>query len=290
APVLHLSRSDLVVRVTRLLAAHTPVHPSKRVLRTAGMAAVCLGAGAATLAPRPAAVAGSPESTLNVSSGGPEISSNAAGVQARWVTNGRHVGIFINGPVDLKRLLDRESPSGAGSLVVLEEWGAGVRAYRWPDGGRAPEWVRGVLRTAADQLANLPRHSGKGRPLAPTPGASPSARRPGSSLTGLPAFSSDPGAGVVQAGWIEEGRRYGIFARGRWSVSGGGVESGDRPAWLHAFRYDPVARVTEEVTIERDATGSLVTRWTDGRAFGGRSAAWIAGGIGRINAILDAGH
>lgn len=274
APVLYLSHSDLQTRVARLLERGEASAPCRLTFLLAGMGALALGTGAAIVSPRQRNVTGSPESTINVSNGGPEISSNSAGVQARWVVNGRHAGIFVTGEVDVIKVLRSEN-AGTGTLVVIEEWDEGIRIYRWPAERSAPAWVREALSVAAEQLVGLPQH-GDGRTPSEAPVARPGSRvrRPGSSLTGLPAFSNDPGAGVVQAGWLDHGKRVGFFVRGRWSRSGDTITSSDRSAWLYAFRVDPMTGEIEEMMI-------------DGAAQLREHSPWAAEGISRINAVLD---
>lgn len=257
-PVVGLARTALASRVERLMDSDTSRGEASRPRSLIAAAAVgALGLAFAAATPRLAVpqFAGTPASTLNISSGGPEISSNAAGLQARWVVNGRHTGMFITGVVDLDDVLAGRSPADGGSFVIAQESDDGLLTYASPNAGPAPVWVRESLRLASRQLRDLPSH-GEGQP---TPAAAPRAPRlPGAMLVGTPARSDDPTARVLQAGWVENRRRFGVFMRGRWSTSGGRPRSSDAVAWLDAFVWD--AGKLTRLTITRSSRADVETR------------------------------
>jgi hypothetical protein len=262
---IHMARSDLPARVLALLQVGIHPIPSRLSTRLCLATTVLFTTAAATMAPTAGRLAGAPSSTMNLSNGGPEISSNGAGLQARWFVEGRPVGAFITGPLDLRQIVETNAPSGPGSFEIIAERATGTITYSWPEDGIAPRWVRTALQTAPAQLAGLPRHGGA-TPAAP--------RGPGSRSTmeGLPALSEDPGQRVVQAGWIEGGYRYGVFARGGWTEDDGRVDSGDAPAWLWIFRYDPVDGRREVFSVLRG----------EARV----APAWVTESVRRINTML----
>lgn len=285
-PTVSFARGALVSRVERLISPPmtlTTVTRSRPVLATAALAALGLLSAAAT--PRFAApqfVVSGP-TTLNISSGGPEISSNAAGLQARWVVDGRHTGMFITGVVDLDDVLAGLTASDAGSFVIAQESDDRLLTYEWPNAAPPPAWVRESLRLASGQLRRLQPLEGR---ETPTPSSAPEPPRfPGSTLFGTPARSDDPTARVIQAGWIDNQRRVGVFMRGRWSAMRGRPVSDDRVAWLDAFVWD-AGRLTR-ITISRSARGDLETRMVrDNRPalVDDAALAWAARLVDHVNA------
>lgn len=285
-PTVSFARGALVSRVERLISPPTTlttVTRSRPVLATAALATLGILSAGAT--PRFAApqfmVSGS--STLNISSGGPEISSNAAGLQARWVVDGRHTGMFITGVVDLDDVLAGLTSSDAGSFVIAQESDDHLLTYEWPNAAPPPAWVRESLRLASGQLRRLQPLGGQETPTASSAPEPP--RFPGSTLFGTPARSDDPTARVIQAGWIESQRRVGVFMRGRWNSVRGRPVTDERVAWLDAFVWD-AGRLTR-ITISRSARGDLETRMVrDNRpALVDEAAlAWAARLVDHVNA------
>ncbi|MEP7346925.1 MAG: hypothetical protein ABI877_16770, partial [Gemmatimonadaceae bacterium] len=84
---------------------------------------------------------------------------------------------------------------------------------------------------------------------------------PGSSLSGLPAWSDDPSARVVQAGWLEGGERYGMALRGKWRASRDSLESQADEAWLVLFAFDPRRGTVRRLEIQRDKTRAFVSAY-----------------------------
>jgi hypothetical protein len=181
---------------------------------------------------------------LNISDGGPEISSNSAGLQARWNDRGRHSALFLTGAIDLTRASSGRV-AGDGNLVLVEETGrAGdVRVFEWRSTSdrTLPGDVRRSLGVGARQLARL---TGRG-----------DAGYPGSTLSGLPAVSNDPSAQVVQAGWQSGDERFGVAIRGTWQRSNGVLASSDAAAWCVVFAVDRRSGQTRRVQISTDAAG-----------------------------------
>lgn len=216
-----------------------PPHFGHARLAAAVMVA-CMASGAAALS-EPVVIALQPQATsLNISSGSPEISSNSAGLQARWVEAGRHRALFLTGDIDL---LDAGIGQlrGRGSIVLAEETSSGVSFFEWRSqaDGAVPEQVRRTLSVGAGQLARLR--------------GGPSQGFPGSTLSGLPAVSNDSTEQVVQAGWLSDEHRYGLAMRGQWRVNGGELTSAHPRAWLVVFAVDTRSGETRRVQISRGA-------------------------------------
>jgi beta-lactamase regulating signal transducer with metallopeptidase domain len=180
---------------------------------------------------------------LNLSDGGPEISSNDAGLQARWVEGGRHHAMFLSGGVDLSQVASGQV-RGTGGLVLVQENDVGIDVYEWSPAHAVPlpTDARRSLATGARQLSAL---SGR------------RTRFPGSSLSGLPAWSDDPVAHVIQAGWLDGGLRFGLVLRGAWQVAGDRLLSNDPAGWLVLFAYDPRQLTSRRVQMARDGNGRL---------------------------------
>jgi hypothetical protein len=97
-------------------------------------------------------------------------------------------------------------------------------------------------------------------------------------MLGLPAWSVDPGAGVMQAGWEEGGARMGMVVRGRVVVDRSGRPSLRSPdAWLAAFEWDRERGALRSVEVLPGAGGALVAHSVDGVAspFDAEAAAWL---------------
>jgi len=201
--------------------------------------------------------------SLNISSSGPEISSNSAGLQARWSEGRRHLAMFVTGAVDLTDVAAGRL-AGTGRLVLIEENGnrdAGIDVFEWtPEAvGPLPTGVRRSISVGASQLAALSGRHGT---------------FPGSSLSGLPAWSDDPDAHVIQAGWLIDDARYGLAMRGTWRIEGGALESTDPSAWLVLFAHDEHA-TARRLQVARRVDGRLQARFfEDGEERLLDSAAW----------------
>ena len=273
AAAVGVGGADLGRRVARLMGA-APRGGESRWLGLGGMCLVAaLGGGVASVDFQARApFRGSAASTLNLSDGGPEVSTNAAGLQARWVSGGRHGGLFVTGEVDLARVLGDPAAAGPGLLVVAEESEEGLRSYQWPGSGPPPAWVRRALGLARIQLGRLVQPSETEAPSAP--------RLPGSVLVGTPARSEDVGARVIQAGWIEGGSRYGMFRRGGWRVEAGRPVAGPG-AWLDVFRFDPVTGVVERVTIPETSGPPTATRNGVSVMPDGHTWRWVTAALSR---------
>jgi hypothetical protein len=199
----------------------------------------------------------------NISIGGTDASSNAAGAQARWQDGERFSGLFVGGgtieSVTHGALLD--GPSALLLTVVDPGAGAELQTYAWTprveqamkgaemtDASAAGDIARALLQEAAIRFEGMlhtergeSSHTPVARMFAPTPPPSRSdvRRGAGSTQSGLPAFNIDSRAGIVQAGWLEGNRRYGVLAHGRWQMTGPArLSSGSRGDWLVAFELD----------------------------------------------------
>jgi beta-lactamase regulating signal transducer with metallopeptidase domain len=187
--------------------------------------------------------------SLNISSSGPEISSNGAGLQARWSEGPRHLAMFVTGAVDLSGVAAGRL-SGTGRLVLIEERGnrdAGIDVFEWTPEvvGPLPAGVRRSIGVGASQLAALSGRHGS---------------FPGSSLSGLPAWSDDPSAHVIQAGWLIDDVRFGLAMRGTWRAEGGALASTDPSAWLVLFSHEEQA-TERRMQVARRADGGLQARY-----------------------------
>ena len=291
-PTVGVARTALGSRVERLLGARLAIgaaRPPRQALATAALGA--LGMVSIGVTPRFAApqfVASGP-TTLNISTGSPEISSNAAGLQARWVVNGRHTGMFITGMVDLDDVLAGVSLSDGGSLVIAQETGDGLVTYEWPNGGSPPAWVRESLRLASGQLRRLAPLQDRDQ-TTPRAVVTSTERLPGSMLFGTTARSDDPAARVIQAGWVENERRFGVFMRGRWETAAGRLTSDDAIAWVDAFVWDARGAELTRVTITRSPRGELQTRSLRGNQVAVPDAdmlAWAARLVDHVNAASE---
>jgi hypothetical protein len=212
----------------------------------------------------------------NVSESGPEMSSNDAGLQARWTYQGRTFALFTTGPVDLRAAASGRV-SGSGHLVLIEERDA-LRVFEWHGGmpQDLPADVRESIEIGAGQVARLTGQS---------PG-----RLPGSTLKGLPARSEDPSARVIQAGWLDGGVRVGLALRGRWTTTTRGLESRDSNAWFVVFAYDEQTRRSQRVQIVQDATGRLAaTSFVNGAQATTDDAtmAWAVASFGTLQRMMN---
>ncbi|MEP7346870.1 MAG: M56 family metallopeptidase, partial [Gemmatimonadaceae bacterium] len=95
-------------------------------------------------------------SAFNISNGGPEISSNGAGLQARWNDHGKHSAMFLSGDVDLREVASGQL-RGSGRLLLIEEEGTGIKVFEWQSGQPEvlPTDVIRSLVTGAGQLERL---------------------------------------------------------------------------------------------------------------------------------------
>jgi hypothetical protein len=109
------------------------------------------------------------------------------------------------------------------------------------------------------------------------------ARVAGSTLVGAPALSTDPTSQVVQAGWVEGGRRYGVFLRGRWRSDNGRPATDDPRGWLDAFSYDASSGVVTRMTFQRTPAGPLDIR----RLAGGTDAPVDAAALAWASRFVD---
>ena len=281
-----VARAGLATRVDRLLGsrpAPAPARAGRDMLPNVSLIVASIALAAVT--PRFAApqfgVSGA--STMNISNGGPEISSNAAGLQARWVIKGRHTGLFITGMVNLDDVLTNRAGSEAGSLVIAQESDRGLLTYAWPNADAPPPWVREALRVAPSQLRGLPEHGGGGQP-APRAETPRPPRVAGSVLSGTPALSDDPSADVVQAGWVDDHRRVGVFMRGRWTVIAGRPVSDDASAWLDAFVWDSGRLTRLTITRPRGDVESRMLRENQAAVVDDAALLWAARLVEHVNA------
>ena len=227
-------------------------------------------AAAAAMAAHPVANHAAGQAHANISIDGVDASSNDAGVQARWTDDGSHAGVFIGGAT-LDDAARGNLPEGRAALVLaVAEHGPGGRllTYLWTP--RVERTTRGtdvqvpdddsgagraLLRKAAVRFSDIrpiqplsharaPRASKPAGAAAVQPTPTPDrgskrSRGSGSTQAGLPALSMDSGARVIQAGWLDGTRRYGVFARGRWRMAAGASLMSDQPDdWLVAFELD----------------------------------------------------
>jgi hypothetical protein len=254
--------------------------------------------GVALLAALPVSLPGVTQA-VNRSRGGADLSRTSAGVQARWQEGAVHSGIFMGGAATLDQLGNGRRPSGAAALIVAvgeRAFDAKRLTYVWtPHGAVAlrdlepralPEAeapLRDVLRRGAARFAGmLPAgyDTAASDRRAPTPPASARGAAPrgaGSMLAGLPAVSRDGGANVVQAGWIDGRIRYGVLARGPWSLDDEGeLDPGAGADWIVVFRFD--IGTERAALFELDpAAGSSGILWEEGRLEASpRTPEWVA--------------
>lgn len=230
--------SSLAARVRAILNFAGPRVSRIHVL--AGSALACVTAlAAAVVVPVQMRAQGQAFATLNISSGGPEISSNGAGLQARWNDHGRHSAMFVTGDVGLGDVASGKLQGAGRLLLVQEKTTGGIDVFEWQGGqsNELPEAVRQSLVTGAGQLQSL---SGRHRGF------------PGSSMTGLPAWSDDPNAHVVQAGWKEGSVRYGVALRGTWQNGRERLESETADGWLVLFAFDTRRGSVRTLEIQPD--------------------------------------
>jgi hypothetical protein len=177
--------------------------------------------------------------------------------QVRWARGDEAGGLFLEGDVDLARLLRTgELPATSGLLVWFHRRGDGswesLAAGRsagspWTAGRqggdrRADLAVRALQRSLREMAPDWRDHPGTSvGALAALPelaGAS-AADFSGSVILGVPGRSLDPTSGVLQAGWMAEGERIGVFARGplELAADGLGLERVAGDGWFAAFGW-----------------------------------------------------
>ncbi|MFW6202323.1 MAG: M56 family metallopeptidase, partial [Gemmatimonadota bacterium] len=154
------AESDLAERVEVLLTGSASSRPSRTLAAACGVAALVVGVLAGACVPTRGASGfdGTPAGTSNVSDGGADLSTNAAGLQTRWSEDGRHAGVFVTGDVDIGRVLAGEADASAGqSVVAMSEDASGrIRAFAWPgDAIEQAPWARRTLAIAARRISDV---------------------------------------------------------------------------------------------------------------------------------------
>ncbi len=148
--------------------------------------------------------------------------------QMRWAGPGFHGGLFWSTTTGLDLL---RADSGQGGFAVLlaesdedgllvQVMGAGGPDALVLEGDRWSAWdtaertrFEGVVRLMAAQLGGVDAGLAvEGRPLGAF-ATSPSRDVAGSVGSGLPRVSRDGSRGLVQVGWAEGARRYGVYGR-----------------------------------------------------------------------------
>lgn len=168
---------------------------------------------------------------------------------ARWADRETHGAIFlqVEGVLDLAG----STPWSSGFVVlvrasddaflVLQTVG---RAHRAPlvmrDGEWSPvtdadrAWIEEMVPPMSQKLGDsVPRLSIRGEGLVAEQDVEQDSRWSGSSKSGFPALSMDSARGIVQAAWLHEGCRYGVYGV-LDQVSGDGLR---RPAGVEDFRH-----------------------------------------------------
>jgi hypothetical protein len=226
---------------------------------------------------------------------GADVSRNTTGLQARWEDGDSHAGLFLGGAATFDDLARGARPDGPSAFVLaVAERGLDDRlmTYLWTPRveqvlrdtnvlppSAAADAVRDLFRKAAARFSGLPqvlppdgsgsqRPGGTPRALMPRPGSPrKGSRGTGSTQRGLPALSQDSTAAVIQAGWLEDGRRYGVLARGLWRVGRrADLVSDQSDSWLVAFEVD---NATGSVTLLQAIRGDQdvdIGYYLDGQA------------------------
>lgn len=206
---------------------------------------------------------------------GADVSRNATGLQARWEDGGSHAGLFLGGAATFHDLARGARPEGPSAFVLAAAEGGPdhrLMTYLWTPRveqvlrdthvlppSAAMDAVRDLFRKAAARFSGaspvLPSdRAGSQRPGGTPPALTPRPSSPrkgsrgvGSTQWGLPALSKDSTSAVIQAGWLEDGRRYGVLARGPWRVARrADLVSDQSESWLVAFEVD---NATGSVTL-----------------------------------------
>jgi hypothetical protein len=258
--------SELKERIRWIVGERRPGIGRARL--AAALVAACAASITAVLCEPVAADGQTSVTSVNVSTSGPEVSSNGSGLQARWSENGLHRALFLTGQVDLTDA-GAGLVSGDGAIVLIDETANGVSIFEWrPQAGVVlSERVRRTLSVGARQLARLTDGHSKGLP--------------GSTLSGLPAVSEDPSARVVQAGWRSGDRRYGLAMRGNWGLTGDEPTSGDSRAWFLVFDVDPRTGATRRGQIVGDGGTRTLAIFSNGSPATptDEARAWVAAAL-----------
>lgn len=213
---------------------------------------------------------GAAQTSMGASRGadGYDVSRNATGLQARWEDGGSQAGLFLGGSATFHELARGARPEGPSAFVLAVAEGDPdhhLMTYLWTPRvelilrdthvlppSAAMDAVRDLFRKAAARFSRaspvLPpdRRATSQRPGDTPPALTPRPSSPrkgsrgvGSTQWGLPALSKDSTSAVIQAGWLEDGRRYGVLARGPWRVARpADLVSDQSESWLVAFEVD----------------------------------------------------
>lgn len=242
--------STLSTRIRTILSGTgTPRESRRRTMATvAGYLCVILPAGIIT--PVPQLPTGFPDlqSTMNLSTSPPDISSNAAGLQARWVEGTLHRGLFVTqDPGYLTIHTGVVPPRGSAMLVMEREHDTEVTTFGPGDRVTLPEEIlRSLQRTVT---AFQSEHAGSGSTPTPAPPAKQYRPAHRSVQLGLPAVTDDPGLAVIQAGWLQGAARYAIMIRGPWRLYQDQLLPNDSGSWLVLQAVDTVTGATRRVEV-----------------------------------------
>lgn len=230
--------SRLGHRVQQLLAGLPPEGSGRRRLLVSGIAVL----GLVTLLVEPVVQSAtqSPEATgtMNVSDGGRDVSSNLAGVQARWSVDGAQHGLFLTGPT-LDETIHGARMAPTDRALLLREVAGEMQVVELR-AGQTLDLDPAMLAALRRSVPDSPGHAEGPPSRAPEASGSPARAGRGarSAQLGLPALSDDPSARVVQAGWLQSGVRYGVMVRGTWALQAEGPRSPDADAWLVVYGSD----------------------------------------------------
>lgn len=231
------ARSRLGVRLQRLLNGQPARLRRDRPVLLSGMTA--LGLAVLLIVPVGRSVPQVPEatSTMNISDGDRDVSSNLAGVQARWSIRGSQRGLFFTG-TSIDSTIRAGRVAATDRVLVLREKDGGVDVVELRAGNDLdvdPVMLSDLRRIVPRIDPGVPDgQSPTPAPPAPAPStATPQGAR--AAQVGLPALSDDPAERVIQAGWVQDGVRYAVMARGDWALRGESPSAADRRAWLVVY-------------------------------------------------------
>lgn len=219
----------------------------------------------------------------------------------RWARAQTHGAVFLqtDGVIDLAAptpdalgfvLLVRGSSNG---FFVLQTVGGAERVPlvyrngRWAPVGEADlPWIEEMVAPLSHKLGASAAHlSIRGENVATANRAEEGGDWSGSTKSGFPALSMDSGSGIVQASWLEAGRRYGVY--------GVMKDASDRrlhpPAAVGDFRqfvgfaWDPATRGLDVVSPDSYTVSGTVRPSQEGDDLRARLVAGVAALMTRTN-------
>lgn len=242
-------RSTLSARIRAILDGVGSPRESRRTTLATVAGGLCLMLPVGIITPIPQLPTQFPElrSTLNLSTSGPDVSSNAAGLQARWVEERLHRGLFITNDPEYLAIRDGVVPArGSAMLVVERERLTEVATFGPGERLPLPTEIRESLRRSVASFQTASAAPG----ASPTPPPADEDRPAYRSMqVGLPAVSDDPGLEVIQAGWLQGGVRYAIMVRGPWRLHKDQLLPNDSGSWLVLQAVDVRTGGTRRVEV-----------------------------------------